>query len=110
MTGYYENTEATNKTLTKDGFLRTGDMAYIDENGLFFIVDRLKELIKYKGFQVAPAELEALLLSHDGIADAAVIGVADIEAGEVPKAFVVKKDAKLTAKDVMKFVKGEPPK
>jgi acyl-CoA synthetase (AMP-forming)/AMP-acid ligase II len=88
MQGYLRNPRATESTLV-DGWLRTGDIGTVDGEGWFTIVDRLKELIKFKGFQVAPAELEALLVSHPGIADAAVIGVPDEEAGEVPKAFVV---------------------
>ncbi len=89
MKGYLNNAEATRITIDEDGWLHTGDIAVVDEFGHVSIVDRLKELIKYKGFQVPPAELEALLLSHPKIADVAVIGVADEEAGEVPKAFVV---------------------
>jgi acyl-CoA synthetase (AMP-forming)/AMP-acid ligase II len=88
MEGYLRNPDATAATLV-DGWLRTGDVATVDADGWFAVVDRVKELIKYKGFQVAPAELEALLVSHPGITDAAVIGVPDQEAGEVPKAFVV---------------------
>jgi acyl-coenzyme A synthetase/AMP-(fatty) acid ligase len=72
-----------------DGWLHTGDIAVVDDEGYFSIVDRVKELIKYKGFQVAPAELEALLLEHPQISDAAVIGRPDEEAGEVPVAYVV---------------------
>ncbi len=82
---------ATAATVDSEGWLHTGDIGYADEDGYFWIVDRLKELIKYKGFQVAPAELEALLLTHPAVADAAVIGVPDEEAGELPKAFVVRK-------------------
>lgn len=89
MKGYLANSEATAATIDGDGWLHTGDIARIDEDGHTYIVDRLKELIKVKGFQVPPAELEALLTSHDGIADAAVIGVPDDEAGERPRAFVV---------------------
>ncbi len=89
MAGYLNNPQATAATLTADGWLRTGDLARIDEDGYMFIVDRVKELIKVSGFQVAPAELEALLLAHPDIADVAVIGAPDPEAGEVPKAFVV---------------------
>ncbi|UWR27613.1 AMP-binding protein [Sulfitobacter sp. S223] len=89
MKGYLNNEKATRETLTEDGWLKTGDIAYIDDEGYMFIVDRLKELIKYKGFQVAPAELEATLVSMDGIVDAAVIGLPDDEAGELPVAFVV---------------------
>jgi acyl-CoA synthetase (AMP-forming)/AMP-acid ligase II len=89
MKGYLNNAKATAETLTPDGWLKTGDIAYIDEEGYMFIVDRLKELIKFKGFQVAPAELEANLVTHPNITDAAVIGLPDDEAGELPVAFVV---------------------
>jgi 4-coumarate--CoA ligase len=91
MKGYLNNPEATAATIDRDGWLHSGDIATIDEDGFVSIVDRLKELIKYKGFQVAPAELEALLLTHPAIADAAVVGVPDVEAGEIPRAFVVVK-------------------
>ena len=104
MTGYLNNTEATAHTLDSDGWLHTGDVAVVDADGDFTIVDRVKELIKYKGYQVPPAELEALLLSHDAIADAAVIPVQDEEAGEIPKAYVVlKPEHSLSAEDVMAF-------
>ncbi len=89
MAGYLNNEEATRHTIDEDGWLHTGDVAEIDEDGYYAIVDRLKELIKYKGFQVPPAELEAILITHPAIADCAVIGVPDEEAGELPKAFVV---------------------
>jgi 4-coumarate--CoA ligase len=92
MAGYLNNPEATAATLDADGWLRTGDIGRVDADGYLWIVDRLKELIKFKGFQVAPAELEALLLTHPAIADAAVIGLPDDEAGEVPVGFVVLKD------------------
>jgi acyl-CoA synthetase (AMP-forming)/AMP-acid ligase II len=91
MKGYLNNAAATRATITDDGWLRSGDIGYVDEDGYLFVVDRLKELIKYKGMQVAPAELEALLLTHPAVADVAVIGSPDEEAGEVPKAFVVLK-------------------
>ena len=105
MTGYLGNDEATDHTLDADGWLHTGDVAVVDADGDFTIVDRVKELIKYKGYQVPPAELEALLLAHDDIADAAVIPVPDEEAGEIPKAYVVlKPDRQLSADDVMAFV------
>jgi len=90
MKGYLNNPEATAESLTEDGWLRTGDLAIIDEDGFMFIRDRLKELIKYKGFQVAPAEVEAALIAHAGVVDAAVIGKPDEEAGEAPVAFVVR--------------------
>ncbi len=88
MTGYLNNPAATAETIDADGWLHTGDIAIIDEHSHMSIVDRMKELIKYKGFQVAPAELEALLITHPKIADVAVIGIPDDEAGELPKAFV----------------------
>ena len=100
MIEYLNNSEATAATLTEDGWLKTGDIAYIDDDGFMFIVDRLKELIKFKGFQVAPAELEATLVAHDGVQDAAVIGKPDDAAGELPIAFIVKADPGLTEADV----------
>lgn len=105
MVGYLNNSEATAITLDDGGWLHTGDVATVDADGVYSIVDRVKELIKYKGYQVPPAELEALLLSHPAIADAAVIGIRDADGEEVPKAFVVRQpDATLTADDVMTFV------
>ncbi len=106
MSGYLNNPEATAITLDDEGYLHTGDVATVTDEGVFTIVDRVKELIKYKGYQVPPAELEALLLTHDKIADAAVIGVRDADGEEVPKAFVVRQEggADLTAEDVMTFV------
>jgi acyl-CoA synthetase (AMP-forming)/AMP-acid ligase II len=92
MKGYLNNAEATAAAIDADGWLHTGDVAEVDAEGHFEIVDRLKELIKYKGFQVPPAELEALLVGHPAVQDAAVIGVPDEEAGELPKAFLVASD------------------
>ena len=89
MKGYLNSPDATAHTIDPDGWLHTGDIGYADEDGHFFIVDRAKELIKYKGFQVPPAELEAVLLTHPCVLDAAVIPCPDDEAGEVPKAIVV---------------------
>jgi acyl-CoA synthetase (AMP-forming)/AMP-acid ligase II len=103
MKGYLNNPAATANTVDGDGWLHTGDIAYGDEDGFFWIVDRLKELIKYKGLQVAPAELEALLLTHPAVMDAAVIGIPDDEAGELPKAFVVRK-GEVTETEIMEFV------
>jgi acyl-CoA synthetase (AMP-forming)/AMP-acid ligase II len=102
MKGYLNNPEATAVTVDADGWLHTGDIGIVDEDGYLTVVDRLKELIKVKGFQVAPAELESILLKHPKIADVAVIPVADEHSGEVPKAIVVKRDD-LTAEDVIAF-------
>jgi len=105
MKGYWKSPEETAKTL-RDGWLYTGDIGYFDERGYLFIVDRKKEMIKYKGFGIAPAELEALLFQHPAVADCAVIGKADDEAGQIPKAFVVvKREAELTAEELMAFCK-----
>lgn len=91
--GYLNNPEATANALTPDGYFKTGDVGYQDKDGHFYITDRIKELIKYKGFQVAPAELEGLLVSHPHINDVAVIGIYDKEqATELPRAYVVPKD------------------
>jgi acyl-CoA synthetase (AMP-forming)/AMP-acid ligase II len=105
MKGYLNRPEATAQTVDADGWLHTGDIAYADDDGYFYIVDRAKELIKYKAFQVAPAELEALLLTHPSVADAAVIPSRDEEAGEVPKAFIVlKEEHSMTEDEVLSFV------
>ena len=104
MIGYLNNEQATKDTLTADGWLKTGDMAIIDADGYMFVVDRLKELIKYKGFQVAPAELEATLVAHPQIQDAAVIGQHDEEAGEIPVAFVVCQDPAPSQEDIQAYV------
>jgi len=103
MKGYLNNPAATAQILDRDGWLHTGDIGHADEDGDFFIVDRLKELIKYKGYQVPPAELEAILLSHPAVADAAVIPSPDEAAGEVPKAFVVLKSP-VAPEDLMRYV------
>ncbi|CAD5213476.1 unnamed protein product [Bursaphelenchus xylophilus] len=103
MVGYLHKPEATNNTII-EGWLHTGDIGYEDKDGLLYIVDRLKELIKVNGFQVPPAQLEGLLTSHPAIADAAVIGIPDQRAGELPKAYVVRKSDSLTEEDVKKFV------
>jgi acyl-CoA synthetase (AMP-forming)/AMP-acid ligase II len=111
MKGYLNQPGDTAACLDPEGWYHTGDVGYVDPEGYFFIVDRTKELIKYKGLQVAPAELEALLLTHPAVLDAAVVRKADAEAGEVPKAFVVLKpeDAKSganTAETIMGWVAG----
>jgi acyl-CoA synthetase (AMP-forming)/AMP-acid ligase II len=103
MTGYLNNPEATAAMLDTQGWLHTGDIGSVDADGYLHVVDRLKELIKYKGYQVAPAELEGLLLTHPAVADAAVIPCPDLEAGEVPKALVVLKGT-VTPDELMAFV------
>jgi acyl-CoA synthetase (AMP-forming)/AMP-acid ligase II len=108
MAGYLNNPEATAATLDADRWLHTGDLGYIDEDEHLYVVDRLKELIKYKGFQVPPAELEAILLRHPDVVDAAVVGLPDDEAGEIPAGFVVlRPGAAASAEEIMGFVAGE---
>ncbi|MEP5757930.1 MAG: AMP-binding protein [Litoreibacter sp.] len=102
MQGYLNNESATAETIDSEGWLHTGDIGFFDEDGFLFIVDRLKELIKFKGFQVAPAEIEACLMAHDAVGDAGVIGVPDDEAGEVPLAFVVMKPGSTPDEDTLK--------
>ncbi|MEU4033381.1 4-coumarate--CoA ligase family protein [Streptomyces collinus] len=106
MKGYLRRPDATADMIDTDGWLHTGDVGHVDEDGWLFVVDRVKELIKYKGFQVAPAELEALLLTHPGIADAAVIGAHDDDGNEIPHAFVVRQPTadNLTGTDVTAYV------
>ncbi|PKT67149.1 4-coumarate--CoA ligase family protein, partial [Streptomyces populi] len=106
MKGYLGRPDATAAMIDADGWLHTGDVGHVDDDGWLFVVDRVKELIKYKGFQVAPAELEALLLTHPGIADAAVIGSYNEDNNEVPHAFVVRQPsaADLSANEVMMYV------
>ena len=103
MQGYLNAPEATADMLDPDGWLHTGDLGSVDQDGYIFVVDRVKELIKYKGLQVAPAELEAILLSHPAVTDAAVVRSPDQEAGEVPKAFVVARTP-VDPQELMAFV------
>ncbi|MGW3803341.1 4-coumarate--CoA ligase family protein [Streptomyces sp. ADI97-07] len=106
MKGYLGRPDATAGMIDSDGWVHTGDVGRVDADGWLFVVDRVKELIKYKGYQVAPAELEALLLTHESVADAAVIGVLDADGNEIPKAYLVRGPAALdlTAEDVMAYV------
>jgi acyl-CoA synthetase (AMP-forming)/AMP-acid ligase II len=105
MQGYWKQPDATTDTLVSDGWMRTGDIGYLDSDGCIYLVDRLKELIKYNAQQVAPAELEDIIQSHPNVLDAAVIGAPDEAAGEIPMAFVVRKDgAYLDAAELMSFV------
>jgi len=108
MVGYLGNQAATDAIFDREGWLHTGDIGHVDADGHMFIVDRLKELIKYNGFQVPPAELEALLLTHPAIADAAVVGLPDESAGEIPVAHVVlRPGAEATPEEIMAFVAGQ---
>ncbi|HJN44193.1 MAG TPA: 4-coumarate--CoA ligase family protein [Vicinamibacterales bacterium] len=105
MKGYLKNPQATGDMIDEDGWLHSGDIGYADDDGYLFVVDRVKELIKYKGMQVAPAELEGVIQAHPAVADAAVIPVPVLEVGEIPKAFVVlKPDARATPEEIMAHV------
>ncbi|KAJ0173593.1 hypothetical protein K1T71_010742 [Dendrolimus kikuchii] len=105
MKGYIGNAAASEVLFDSEGYIRTGDIGYYDKDGYFYIVDRLKELIKYKGFQVAPAELESLLLQHNGVADCGVVGLPDEVAGELPIAFVVlQPNANVTEKELIDYI------
>ncbi|XP_017783009.1 PREDICTED: 4-coumarate--CoA ligase 1-like [Nicrophorus vespilloides] len=108
MKGYLNMEEETKSMYLEDGYLRTGDIGFVDENGEIFIVDRLKELIKYKGFQVSPSELEDILNSHEYIVESGVVGLPDERAGELPMAFVVKRDnVDLSEEAVKEFLAGK---
>jgi acyl-CoA synthetase (AMP-forming)/AMP-acid ligase II len=108
MKGYLNNPEATAAMVDAEGWLRTGDLGHMDADGHLYVVDRLKELIKYKGFQVPPAELEAVLLRHPDVTDAAVVGVPDEEAGEIPVGFVVlRAGAAASPEEISQFVAGQ---
>ncbi len=105
MKGYHNRPAATRDMIDEDGWLHTGDVGYVDEDDYFYVVDRVKELIKYKGLQVAPAEIESVVQSHPAVADAAVIPSPDEEAGEVPKAFIVLKPGMTASEEeIMAFV------
>ncbi|TDI23268.1 MAG: 4-coumarate--CoA ligase family protein [Acidobacteria bacterium] len=105
MKGYLNDPEATSDMIDDDGWLHSGDIGYADTDSYLFVVDRVKELIKYKGMQVAPAELEGIIQAHPAVADVAVIPVPDLEAGEIPKAFVVlTRDAHATPEEIMAHV------
>ena len=98
--GYHNNPEGTRNALTSDGYFKTGDVGYQDKDGNFYITDRVKELIKYKGFQVAPAELEGLLVSHPKVSDVAVVGLYDsAQATEIPRAYIVPTSGTLRGKE-----------
>jgi acyl-CoA synthetase (AMP-forming)/AMP-acid ligase II len=107
MKGYHNNEKATKETITPDGWLRTGDIGYLTENNEVYIADRLKELIKVKGYQVPPAELEEILRTHPDVLDSAVIGIPNSSSGELPRAFIVTKNKSLTEKEVKDYVAGK---
>jgi len=104
MKGYYKNEAATQETVDADGWLHTGDVAIVDDDGFFYIVDRLKELIKVKGYQVSPSELEDILRKHPKIGDVAVIGVSHKELGEAPRAYIVRSNQKLDESEVNDYL------
>lgn len=107
MKGYIGDEAATKHTIDSEGWLHTGDIGYYDEDGFFFITDRLKELIKYKGLQISPTELEQILLTHPDVIEAAVAPIPDEVAGELPRAYVVKRQgSSITEDDIAKFVAG----
>lgn len=110
--GYHNNPEGTKNALTEDGYFKTGDVGYQDKNGNFYITDRVKELIKYKGFQVPPAELEGLLISHPTVNDVAVIGIYNKDqATELPRAYIVPKPgvegSRKTAEDIARWLQAK---
>ena len=107
MQGYWEKPEENEKTFFKDGFLRTGDVAQMDEKGYFYIVDRKKDMILVSGFNVFPNEIEDVVASHEGVLEAACIGVDDEKSGEAVKVYVVKKDDSVTEKDIKDFCKDK---
>lgn len=108
MLGYWNNPEATRQTIDQDGWLHTGDIGYFDNEDKLHVVDRVKELIKYKGYQVSPSEIETILLSHHAVKDAAVADKPDERCGEIAVAFVAKQPgATVTAQDLQELVKRE---
>lgn len=107
MTGYWQRPDETELVFTDDGFLRTGDMAKIDEKGFVYIIDRTKDMINVSGFNVYPNEIEAVLASHPGIMEAGVVGVSDPNSGEVVKAVIVKKDPALSEDDVIAYCREQ---
>ena len=107
MAGYWNRPDETAKVMTRDGFFKSGDMGFMDEKGFVTIVDRKKDMILVSGFNVYPTEIEDVIAQHPGVLEVAAIGVPDEKSGEVPKVFIVRKDAKLTDKDVLEFCKDK---
>lgn len=109
MLGYYKNPQITAETIDRENWLHTGDLGYFTEDGFLYITGRIKELIKYKGFQVSPSEIEAIILTHPGVKDAAVLGKPDELSGEVPMALVVRQPGKnVSVKEIVDFTNGKP--
>lgn len=107
MKGYIGDAVATQATIDSHGWLHTGDIGYYDEDGYFFLTDRMKELIKYKGLQVSPTELEKILLTHPDVLDVAVAPVSDPNAGEIPRAYIVKRPGcTVTGDELANFLSG----
>ena len=107
MAGYWNRPDETAKVMTEDGYFKSGDMGFMDEKGYIKIVDRKKDMILVSGFNVFPNELEDVIARHPGVLEVAAIGVPDEHSGEVPKLFVVKKDPKLTAEELLAYCKAE---
>lgn len=108
MLGYYKNPKSTAETIDERNWLHTGDLGYFTEDGGLYVTGRIKEIIKYKGFQVAPSEIEALLLTHSSVKDVAVLGKPDEVSGELPMAVVVRQPGQnVTAEEIVDFVKSE---
>jgi len=107
MKGYIGNKEATTNTIDNEGWLHSGDMGYYDNDGFFFITDRMKELIKFNGIQISPVEIEQIILAHPDVMDAAVAPVPDESAGELPRAYIVKRPGSLVnEQDIASLVAG----
>lgn len=108
MLGYFKNPKTTAETIDKENWLHTGDLGYFDEEGSLYITGRIKEVIKYKGFQVSPSEIEAVILSHPSVKDVAVVGKPDKLSGEIPMALVVRQpDKTISAKEIVDFANGK---
>lgn len=108
MLGYFKNPETTAETIDKENWLHTGDVGYFNEEGCIYITGRIKELIKYKGFQVSPSEIETIILTHPSVKDVAVVGKPDERCGEIPMAFVVKQpNDTVSANEIVDFANGK---
>lgn len=108
MRRYFNNEKATLEAFDEDGWFKTGDLVYYDENGFFYVVDRIKEMIKVNAFPVAPAELEEILRCHEDVSDAAVVGIPHGKYGEVPRGYVVLKNGKrVEEREILDFVESK---